>query len=75
MMDLGVEWGVSSVPTLIGFGGRRADRITDRLDDVKIMSDKARISDWIDEAMKKGDPFGTQGSGKGSGGLLSRLFG
>ena len=73
MMDLGVEWGVSSMPTLIGFGGRRADRITERLDDVKIMGDKARISGWVDEAMRKGDPFGTQG-GRG-GGLLSRLFG
>ena len=73
MMDLGVEWGVSSMPTLVGFGGRRADRITERLDDVKIMSDKARISGWVDEAMRKGDPFGTQGGG--GGGLLSRLFG
>jgi len=73
MMDLGVEWGVSSMPTLIGFGGRRADRITERLDDVKIMSDRARISDWVDDAMRKGDPFGTQGGG--GRGLLSRLFG
>ena len=73
MVDLGVEWGVSSMPTLIGFGGRRADRITERLDDVKAMSDKVRISAWVDEAMRKGDPFGTQGAG--GGGLLSRLFG
>jgi thiol-disulfide isomerase/thioredoxin len=57
MMDLGVEWGISSIPTLIGFGGRRADRITDRLYDVKTMSDKADIRDWIDNAMSKGDPF------------------
>jgi thiol-disulfide isomerase/thioredoxin len=75
MMDLGVEWGVNSIPTLIGFGGRRADRITERLDDVKVMSDRARISDWVDEAMRKGDPFGTQTGGGGGGGLLSRLFG
>ena len=74
MMDLGVEWGVSSIPTLIGFGGRRADRITERLDDLKVMSDRARISGWVDEAMRKGDPFGTKGGGSG-GGLLSRLFG
>ena len=73
MMDLGVEWGVSSMPTLVGFGGRRADRITERLDDIKVMSDKVRISAWVDEAMRKGNPFGTQGGG--GGGLLSRLFG
>ena len=73
MTDLGVEWGITSMPTLIGFGGRRADRITDRLTDVALMSDKARISEWVDEAMKKGDPFATGGSG--GGGLLSRLFG
>ena len=73
MTDLGVEWGIASMPTLIGFGGRRADRITDRLTDVALMSDKARISEWVDEAMKKGDPFATGGSG--GGGLLSRLFG
>jgi hypothetical protein len=57
MMDLGVEWGISSIPTLVGFGGRRADRVTDRLYDVKVMSDKASIRDWIDIAMSKGDPF------------------
>lgn len=57
MMDLSVEWGISSIPTLIGFGGRRADRVTERLDDVKIMSDKASIRDWIDNVMSKGDPF------------------
>ena len=74
MMDLGVEWGISSIPTIIGFGGRRADRITERLDDTKIMTDSARIGQWVDEAMRKGDPFSTQGGG-GSGGLLSRLFG
>jgi thiol-disulfide isomerase/thioredoxin len=74
MMDLGVEWGVSSIPTLIGFGGRRAERVTERLDDTKVMSDKSRITEWVDEAMRQGDPFGTQGGG-GGGGLLSRLFG
>ena len=62
------------MPTLIGFGGRRADRITERLADTKLMSDSASMGDWIDEAMRKGDPFAT-GNGGGKGGLLSRLFG
>jgi thiol-disulfide isomerase/thioredoxin len=74
MTDLGVEWGVTSMPTLIGFGGRRADRITERLADTKLMCDKPRITQWVDEAMQKGDPYST-GSGSGKGGLLSRLFG
>ena len=28
MIDLGVEYGVNSMPTLVGFGGRRAERVT-----------------------------------------------
>ena len=76
MTDVGVEWGVTSMPTLIGFGGRRAERVTERLMDTKLMSDRARISEWVDEAMRKGDPYATgSGSGSGGGGLLSRLFG
>ena len=76
MIDLGVEWGVASMPTLIGFGGRRADRVTERLVDTKLMCDKASISEWVDEAMRKGDPYATgSGFGDGKGGLLSRLFG
>jgi hypothetical protein len=71
MMDLGIEYGITSLPTLAGFGGRRMERLTDRLVDTKMMSDKMRMGAWIDEEMKKGDPFGT-GSG---GGLFARLFG
>jgi thiol-disulfide isomerase/thioredoxin len=71
MMDLGIEYGITSLPTLAGFGGRRTERLTDRIIDTKMMSDKSRIAAWIDEEMKKGDPFGT-GSG---GGLFARIFG
>jgi len=72
MTDLGVMWGVTSMPTLIGFGGRRADRITERLTDTRMMSDRTRMEQWINEQMQKGDPSPSQGAG---GGLLSRLFG
>lgn len=62
------------MPTLIGFGGRRAERVTDRLVDTKLMSDKRRIGEWIDEAMKKGAD-GEGSGGSGSRGLLGKLFG
>lgn len=75
MFDVGVEWGVTSMPTLIGFGGRRAERMTDRLVDTKLMSDKRRMAEWVDEAMRKGDPHATGAGGTGGGGLLSKLFG
>jgi thiol-disulfide isomerase/thioredoxin len=74
MMDLGVEFGVTSMPTLMGFGGRRAERITDRVVDTNMMGDRRRMEAWVDEVMRKGDPSGT-GSGGGGGGLLSKLFG
>ena len=75
MTDLGVEWGVTSMPTLIGFGGRRAYRITERLADTRLMCDKARIGEWVDEAMRKGDPYPSGSEGGSGKGLLSRLFG
>lgn len=73
MMDLGVEWGITSLPTLVGFGGRRSERVTDRLVDTALMSDKKRLKEWVDEQMAKGDPFGSGGAA--SGGILSRIFG
>jgi hypothetical protein len=72
MTDLGVEYGVTSIPTLVGFGGRRAERVTDRLVDTKMSSDKDRMTDWIDMVMQKGDPHDTGGGG--GGGLFGRLF-
>jgi hypothetical protein len=72
MMDLGIEYGITSLPTLAGFGGRRTERLTVRIVDTKMMGDKTRMAAWIDEEMKKGDPFGTR---SGEGGLFSRLFG
>ncbi|KIW17184.1 hypothetical protein PV08_04375 [Exophiala spinifera] len=72
MMGLGVEWGVTSMPTLMGFGGRRAERVTDRLTDTRMLSDTKRMAAWVDEQMQKGDPSGT---GAGGGGLLGRVFG
>jgi thiol-disulfide isomerase/thioredoxin len=78
MMDLGVEYGVTSMPTLIGFGGRRAERVTDRLVDTRFMSNPQQMAAWVDEQMKRGDPFPGQkggGGGGGGGGILSRIFG
>jgi hypothetical protein len=71
MMDLGVEYGITSLPTLVGFGGRRAERVTDRLVDWKMMANKTRIEGWIDEQMSKDDPSGSTGSG----GILAKIFG
>ena len=70
MYDSGIEYGVRSVPTLIGFGGRRAERITDRLADEKKLRDKQYMEEWIDEVMKRGDPHPSQGKG-----LFAKIFG
>ncbi|EXJ58218.1 hypothetical protein A1O7_05643 [Cladophialophora yegresii CBS 114405] len=72
MLDLGVEYGVTSMPTLIGFGGRRAERVTDRMVDTRMLSNEGAMARWLDEQMKKGDPFPGQG---GAGGFLSKIFG
>jgi len=74
MMDLGVEYGVNSMPTLIGFGGRRAERVTDRVVDTRLLTNEVSLAAWLDDEMKKGDPFPGAGGGS-SGGLLSRIFG
>jgi hypothetical protein len=75
--DLGVEYGISSIPGLVGFGGRRAERVTERIVDTKMMGNRVEMSAWLDEWMEKGDPFDTNtGSGSaGTGGMLGRLFG
>lgn len=67
MYDVGIEYGVRSVPTLIGFGGRRAERVTDRLADEKKLKDRGFMEGWIDEVMKAGDPHPSQG------GIFSKL--
>jgi hypothetical protein len=72
MLDLGVEYGVTSMPTLIGFGGRRAERVTERIVDTRMLSNEGAMAKWIDEEMKKGDSFPSQGGG---GGVLSKIFG
>ena len=74
MMDLGVEFGVTSLPSLVGFGGRRAERVTERLGDVKKLSDQRWMSGWVDEVMEKGDPFAV-GGGNAGGGLFGKMFG
>lgn len=73
MLDLGVEFGVTSMPTLIGFGGRRAQRVTERIVDTRFLSDERAMGKWIDEEMKKGDSFPS--SEGGGGGFLSNIFG
>ena len=63
---------MTSMPTLIGFGGRRAQRVTERIVDMRLLSDERAMAKWIDEEMKKGDPFPSPGGG---GGFLSKIFG
>jgi hypothetical protein len=77
MTDIGVEYGVRSMPTLIGFGGRRAERVTERLSDLKVLGERKRLEEWIDQEMEKGDPYPSGGDGAGGSGkgLLARLFG
>jgi thiol-disulfide isomerase/thioredoxin len=75
--DLAVEYGISSIPTLVGFGGRRAERVTERVVDTRMMSSKDRMRAWLDEWVEKGDPFGvdSRDGSTGTGGLLGKLFG
>lgn len=70
MYDVGIEYGVRTVPTLIGFGGRRAERVTDRLANENQLKDRHFMQEWIDEVMKRGDPHPRQGTG-----ILARIFG
>ena len=72
MTDIGIEYGVASIPTLVGFGGRRAERVTDRIVDIKMLTNKDRMREWVDGVMQKGDPHDT-GGGSG-GGLFGKLF-
>lgn len=74
--DLGVEYGISSIPSLVGFGGRRAERVTERVVDTDMMESKKRMKEWLDEWMGKGDPFETDSSTRlGGGGIIGKLFG
>lgn len=77
MYDVGIEYGVRSVPVLMGFGGRRAERITERVSEERKLADRAFMEGWIDEVMAKGDPHGVGegGSSGGGGGLFARIFG
>jgi thiol-disulfide isomerase/thioredoxin len=75
--DLGVDYGISSIPTLVGFGGRRAERVTERVVDTKMMGSRERMKAWLDECMEKGDPFGSDSvnGSAGIGGIIGKLFG
>lgn len=76
--NLGMEYGITSLPTLAGFGGRRAERMTEKVVDTKLMASRERMEAWLDEWMEKGDPSGTgtgTDGGMGGDGLLGRVFG
>jgi thiol-disulfide isomerase/thioredoxin len=76
--NLGMEYGITSLPTLAGFGGRRAERVTEKVVDTKLMANRERMEAWLDEWMEKGDPSGTgtgADGGMGRNGLLGRVFG
>jgi len=71
MMELGVEFGVTSVPTLLAFGTRRREpRFASRVTDVKKMGDRDWLQTWIDKEMAR--PEG--GGGGTGGGILGKLF-
>jgi hypothetical protein len=75
--DLGIEYGISSIPSLVGFGGRRAERVTERVVDTTMLSSRERMKAWLDEWMEKGDPFAAnlRNSSSGTKGILGKLFG
>ena len=75
--DLGVEYGISSIPSLVGFGGRRAERVTERVVDTKMMGSREEMTIWLDKWMEKGDSWGTdtRSGSVGTEGLLGKLFG
>ena len=75
--DLAIEYGISSIPSLVGFGGRRAERVTERVVETTSMSSGERMKVWLDEWMEKGDPSETDpGNGSaGPKGIIGRLFG
>lgn len=77
VVDLGVEYGISSIPSLVGFGGRRSERVTERIVDTKMMGSKGDMKAWLDEQMEKGDPFGNDrgSSSGGTGSILGKFFG
>ncbi len=77
MADLGVEYGISSIPSLVGLGGRRAERVTEKLVDTKMMGDRESMKAWLDEWMEKGDPSGPNADNMSgvTGGILGKLFG
>lgn len=70
--EIGMIYGINNLPTLVGFGGRRAERVTERIVDTKMMGDKRRMEGWIDEEMAKGDQHPSEGGGKS---LLQKIFG
>lgn len=71
MMELGAEFGVTSVPTLLAFGSRRREaRFASRVTDVKRMADPEWLQRWIDEEVAKDEG----GGGGATGGILGRLF-
>ena len=75
--DLAIEYGISSIPSLVGFGGRRAERVTERVVDTTTMSNGERMKVWLDEWMEKGDPSETDPGNASAGpkGIIGRLFG
>ena len=54
--DLGIEYGISGIPSMVAFGGRRAQRLTEIEEDVFLMSKEERVEEWLNRWMGKGDP-------------------
>lgn len=70
-MELGVEFGITNLPTLLAFGPRRQEpRFSSRITDIKRMMDRDWLQQWVNEEAAKGEG----GEGGAGGGLLGKLF-
>lgn len=71
MASLGVEYGIANIPTMMAIEPRRGERrLGTKVTDVKALSDKQFLENWIDGEVTTEEPGNT---GKSS--LLNRLFG
>ncbi|KAG9258694.1 uncharacterized protein F5Z01DRAFT_670401 [Emericellopsis atlantica] len=72
-MELGQRYMITSLPTLLGFDGRR-EEVVARLVDGRKLADKQFLEEWIWELAKRGGGGGGGGS-SGEKGLFGGLFG
>lgn len=70
MANLGVEYGVANIPTLMSIEPRRSERrLGTKVTDVKALSDKKFLEDWLHKEMSTEEPGNI-----GTGSVFGRLF-